>query len=74
MAIYYINYYDIDNMEAFKKYPPKVRPLLVKFDAEVLSLDTKAFVVAATVQTVNTIFKFPDLAPAMACDNYPQYA
>lgn len=42
MAIYYINYYDIDNMEAFKKNPPKVRPLLVKYGAEVLSLDTEA--------------------------------
>ncbi|HTN36658.1 MAG TPA: DUF1330 domain-containing protein [Arachidicoccus sp.] len=42
MAIYYINYYDIDNMEAFKKYPSKARPLLVKYGAEMLSLDTEA--------------------------------
>ncbi len=41
MAVYYINSYDIENMEEYKEYGPKVYPLLIKYGAEVLASDTE---------------------------------
>lgn len=73
MAVYYINSYDIVDVEEFKKYPPKVRPLLMKYGAEVIASDTQAICLEGTARTMNAIIKFPSEEAALNCYNDPEY-
>ncbi|ANH82756.1 hypothetical protein A8C56_18815 [Niabella ginsenosidivorans] len=74
MIVYYINSYDIEDEAEFEKYPPKVRPLLEKYGAEVLASDTNALPVEGTARKMNAIIKFPSLEAALQCYNDPEYA
>ena len=74
MAVYYINSYDIEDAEEFKNYPPKVRPLLEKYGAEVLASDTNALPVEGYSRSMNAIIKFPSLEAALQYYNDPEYA
>lgn len=74
MAVYYINSYDITDAEEFQKYPPRVRPLLEKYGAEVLASDTEAVRVEGQAPQMNAIIKFPSMEAALQCYNDPEYA
>ncbi|WP_295117165.1 DUF1330 domain-containing protein [uncultured Chitinophaga sp.] len=73
MAVYYINSYDIVDMEAYAKYAPAVFILLNKYGAEVISSDLNAIAVEGTVRMMNAIIKFPSEEAALACYNDPDY-
>lgn len=73
MAVYYINSYDIIDVEEFQKYPPKVRPLLMKYGAEVIASDTQAICLEGIARTMNAIIKFPSEEAALSCYNDPEY-
>jgi uncharacterized protein (DUF1330 family) len=72
-AVYYIVNYDIEDMEEFQKYPPKVMALLPKYGAEVLASDTDAICLEGTAKTMNAIIKFPSEESALGCYNSPEY-
>ena len=73
MAVYYINTYDITDMEEFQNYPPKVRPLLLKYGAEVIAMDTHPVCLEGTARTMNAIIRFPSQEAALNCYNDPDY-
>ena len=72
-AVYYIGAYDIDNMEEFKNYPPKVAQLLAKYGAEVLASDVEAVTLEGKSRTMNAIIKFPSMEAARSMYNDPEY-
>src|SRR5688500_17081785 len=73
MAVYYINSYDIESIEEFKKYAPAVYPLLQKYGAKVLAADTEVIVMEGTARTMNAIIRFPSKEAALNCYNDPEY-
>ena len=73
MAVYYINSYDIIDVEEFQKYPPKVRRLLMKYGAEVIAMDTQAICLEGKARTLNAIIKFPSEEAALNCYSDPEY-
>jgi uncharacterized protein (DUF1330 family) len=73
MAVYYIGSYDIENMELFKQYPPKVAALLPKYGGEVLASDLHAICLEGQVRTMNAIIKFPSEEAALGLYNDPEY-
>ena len=73
MAVYYINTYDIINVEEFQNYPPQVRPLLQRYGAEVIAMDTQPICLEGTARTMNAIIKFPSEEAALNCYNDPDY-
>ena len=73
MAVYYIGSYDIIDMEAFSKYPPRVLQIIPKYGGKVLASDTEAVAVEGTPRTMNAIVKFPSLKDALNCYNDPEY-
>jgi uncharacterized protein (DUF1330 family) len=73
MAVYYIGTYDIDDAEAFRRYPPVVLALLPKYGGQVLASDTSAYVVEGRARTMNAIIRFPSRAAALGLYNDPDY-
>ena len=73
MTVYLMNSYDIVDMEEFKNYGPKVRPLLQKYGAEVLASDTAAIAFEGNARTMNAIIRFPSEEAAVNCYNDPEY-
>ena len=73
MAVYYIGSYDIENMEEFQNYPPKVLALLPKYKGEVLASDVEAYIVEGKAKTMNAIVKFPSMDHALGFYNDPEY-
>ncbi len=73
MEVYYINTYDITDMEEFQKYPPGVRPLLQKYGAEVIAMDTQPVCLEGTARMMNAIIKFPSEEAALNCYSDPGY-
>ena len=73
MTVYYINSYDITDWEEFSKYPPLVRPLLKKYNAEVIASDTNGVTLEGTPRKMNAIIKFPSKEAALNCYNDPEY-
>jgi len=73
MAVYYINSYDIENMEEYKEYGPKVYPLLLKYGAEVRASDIEGVSIEGKARTMNAIIKFPSMEAALNCYNDPEY-
>jgi len=71
--VYYIGTYDIDNMEEFKNYPPKVLQLLAKYGGQVLASDVEAVTLEGKARTMNAIIKFPSIEAAMGMYNDPEY-
>jgi uncharacterized protein (DUF1330 family) len=74
MSVYYINSYDIVDMEDFKRYGPLVAPLLRKYGAEVLVADTGALSIEGQARQMNAIIKFPSEKSALDCYSDPEYA
>jgi len=73
MAVYYIGTYDIDDAEAFRRYPPVVLALVPKYGGQVLASDTSAYVVEGHARTMNAIIRFPSRAAALGLYNDPDY-
>jgi uncharacterized protein (DUF1330 family) len=73
MAVYYIGSYDIIDMDAFSKYPPRVMQIIPKYGGEVLASDTEATTLEGKARTMNAIVKFPDMQSALNCYNDPEY-
>jgi len=73
MSVYFINSYDITDMELFQQYPPKVAVLLAKYGAEVLVSDTQVKAIEGQPRTMHAIIKFPSEEAALTCYNDPEY-
>jgi uncharacterized protein (DUF1330 family) len=73
MPVYYINSYDITNLEEYRKYGPPVLELLHKYGAEVLASDLEAIAVEGTARKMNAVIKFPSEEAALQCYNDPAY-
>jgi|SRR5580698_3119238 uncharacterized protein (DUF1330 family) len=73
MAIYYIGSYDIEDMELFQQYPPKVAALLPKYGGEVLATDLQAICLEGQAKTLNAIIRFPSEEAALGLYNDPEY-
>jgi uncharacterized protein (DUF1330 family) len=65
--------YDIVDMEAFAKYPPRVMAILPKYGGEILASDIEAISIEGTARTMNAILKFPSKEAALNCYNDPEY-
>jgi uncharacterized protein (DUF1330 family) len=74
MAVYYINSYDITDMEAFSKYPPLVLALLPKYGGEVIVSDLNAISIEGQARQMNAIVRFPSEEDALNCYNSDEYA
>jgi len=73
MVVYYIGSYDIENMEEFQNYPPKVVALLPKYGGEILASDIHAVSLEGKAKTMNAIIKFPSMEAALGMYNDPEY-
>jgi len=63
MPVYVVNAYDVNDFETFKGYPPRVRPLLQKYGATVLAMETNPKALEGTPRTMNAIIEFPSERP-----------
>jgi len=72
-AVYYIGSYDIDNVQEFRPYGPRVAALLPKYGGQVLASDTAAYVVEGRGRTMNAIIRFPSKEAALGLYNDPEY-
>ncbi|MBD0374248.1 MAG: DUF1330 domain-containing protein [Flavisolibacter sp.] len=73
MPVYVVNTYDIHDFETFKKYPPRVALLLVKYGAKVLAMDTAPKVLEGTPRMINAIIEFPSEEAVNDFYNDPEY-
>lgn len=73
MPVYVLNTYDIHDFEMFKNYPPHVRPLLEKYGAKVLAMDTNPKVLEGVPKTMNAIMEFPSEEEVNKMYNDPEY-
>ncbi|MCF6403565.1 DUF1330 domain-containing protein [Chitinophaga filiformis] len=73
MAVYYINSYDIIDMEEYANYAAPVYELLQKYGAEVVASDLHAIAVEGNAKTMNAIIRFPSAEAALACYTDPAY-
>jgi uncharacterized protein (DUF1330 family) len=73
MAVYVVNAYDVHDFDTFKNYPPKVGPLLEKYGARVLAMETNPKALEGTPRTMNAIIEFPSEAAVDNFYNDPEY-
>lgn len=73
MAVYYINSYDITDMEVYKNYGPPVVTLMQKYGAEVLVADVAGIAIEGNPKKMNAIIRFPSEEAALNCYNDPEY-
>ena len=73
MAVYVVNAYDVHDFETFKEYPQRVAPLLSKYGAKVLAMDTAPEVLEGIAKTMNAIVEFPSHETVHSFYNDPDY-
>ena len=73
MPVYIVNAYDIHDFEAYKKYPPQVRPLLKKYGARVIAMETNPKALEGNARTMNAIIEFPSEEAVDHFYNSPEY-
>lgn len=73
MAVYYIGSYDINDMDTFMQYPPKVLALLPKYGGRVLASDVNALLLEGSKKTMNAIIEFPSEEAVLGMYNDPDY-
>jgi len=73
MPVYVVNAYDIHDLETFKDYPPRVAPLLLKFGAKILAMDTNPEALEGRPKTMNAIVEFPSEEAVRNFYNDPEY-
>jgi uncharacterized protein (DUF1330 family) len=73
MPVYVVNAYDIHDPETFKEYPRRVGPLLLKYGARVLAMETNPRALEGIPKTMNAIVEFPSEAAVDNFYNDPEY-
>jgi uncharacterized protein (DUF1330 family) len=73
MPVYVVNAYDIHDFDTFKDYPPQVRPLLIKYGARVLAMETNPRALEGRPRTMNAIIEFPSEEAVDGFYNDPEY-
>ena len=73
MPVYVVNAYDIHDFDTFKDYPPRVRPLLTKYGAKVLAMETNPKALEGSPRTMNAIIEFPSEEEVNGFYNDPEY-
>ena len=73
MPVYVVNAYDIHDFDTFKDYPPQVRPLLTKYGAKVLAMETNPKALEGRPRTMNAIIEFPSEEAVNGFYNDPEY-
>jgi uncharacterized protein (DUF1330 family) len=73
MAVYVVNAYDITDFETFKEYPPRVAPLLQKYGAKLLAMETNPKALEGKPRTMNAIVEFPSEDAVYNFYNDPEY-
>jgi uncharacterized protein (DUF1330 family) len=73
MSVYVVNAYDINDFETFKQYPPRVAPLLKKYGAKVLAMETNPKALEGKPRTMNAIVEFPSEDAVYNFYNDPEY-
>ena len=73
MQVYIVNAYNIHDFETYKKYPPLVAPLLVKYGAKILAMDMHPKAFEGIAKTMNVIIEFPSEEVANNFYRDPEY-
>lgn len=73
MAVYYINSYDIVDMETYQNYGPPVMVLMKKYGGEVLVADLEGIAIEGAPRQMNAVIRFPSEEAALKCYNDPDY-
>ena len=73
MPVYVVNAYDIHDFDTFKDYPPQVSPLLTKYGAKVLAMETNPKALEGRPRTMNAIIEFPSEEAVNGFYNDPEY-
>jgi uncharacterized protein (DUF1330 family) len=73
MPVYVVNAYDIHDFDTFKEYPPQVRPLLTKYGAKVLAMETNPRALEGHPRTMNAVIEFPSEEAVNGFYNDPEY-
>ena len=73
MPVYVVNAYDIHDFETFKEYPPRVAPLLLKYGAKILAMDTDPEALEGKPKTMNAIIEFSSEEAVCNFYNDPEY-
>ncbi len=73
MPVYYMNSYDITDMEEYQHYGPLAIPLIKKYGGEVVAADTAGIAVEGQPRSMNAIIRFPSEDSALSCYNDPEY-
>ena len=73
MPVYVVNAYDIHDFDTFKEYPPRVAPMLLKYGAKVLAMETDPEALEGRPKTMNAIIEFPSEEVVRKFYNDPQY-
>jgi uncharacterized protein (DUF1330 family) len=73
MKVYVVNSYDIHDFDTYKEYPPQVRPLLIKYGAKVLAMETNPRALEGEAKTMNAIIEFPSEEAVNDFYNDPAY-
>jgi uncharacterized protein (DUF1330 family) len=73
MPVYYIISYNIDDPQAFAKYPPLASAIINKYGGKVLAIDTDAVSIEGKGKMMNAIIQFPTQEAALSCYNDPEY-
>ena len=73
MPVYVVNAYDIKDFETFKDYPPRVAPLLLRYGAKILAMDTNPEALEGRPKTMNAIVEFPSVETVRKFYNDPEY-
>jgi uncharacterized protein (DUF1330 family) len=73
MPVYYIICYNIDDPNAFAKYPPLAGAIISKYGGNVLAMDTNAISIEGEGKMMNAIVQFPSQEAALNCYNDREY-
>lgn len=73
MSVYFIVNYEIEDPELFESYASGVMPLLQKYGAEVLVVDSEAKTIEGEGRGVNVVIRFESEEVAMNFYNDPDY-
>jgi uncharacterized protein (DUF1330 family) len=73
MPVYVVNAYDIHDFDKFKDYPPQVRPILIKYGAKVLAMETNPKALEGQPRTMNAVIEFPSEEAVNGFYNDPEY-
>ena len=73
MPVYVVNAYDIHDFDTFKDYPLRVSPLLTKYGAKVLAMETNPRALEGHPRTMNAIVEFPSEEAVNGFYNDPEY-